>query len=117
MSINDTHDIDDETTKLPDDVPASSVSRRTLMKTAAGVGVAAAAVGVVGVASAASTPSGAGNSGAQSGTTHTSLGSAGPVVVHVTDFGSGTLEVFNGWTRTQVTDRDLATRIARAAKA
>jgi hypothetical protein len=116
MSTNDTHDFDDETTKLPDvDVPTSSVSRRTLMKTAAGVGVAAAAVGVVGVASAASTPESAHSDQSSQGSTTASA--SGPVVLHITDFHAGTIEVFNGWSRTQITDPDLASRIARAARA
>lgn len=117
MSTNDTYDIDDETTRLPDAGDRiSAVSRRTLMKTAAGVGVAAAAVGVVGVAQAASTPDAAHTSDASAVTGSASASAAGPVVVHVTDFGNGTIEVFNGWSRKQITDRDLAARIALAAK-
>jgi hypothetical protein len=116
MSTSDTHDIDDQTTRLPDvETPGTSVSRRTLMKSAAGVGVAAAAIGVVGVA-IGTAHSGAIESEVDDGAAAT-LAGANAVIVHVTDFASGRLEVFNGFTRTQITDRDLAARIARAAKA
>jgi hypothetical protein len=92
-------------------VPA--VSRRTLIKTAAGAGVVAATVGVVGVAQAAAPAA---------ETESTSTGSAattatsGPIVVHVTDLATGAMEVFAEDSRIQITDTDLAARIARAAR-
>jgi nitrous oxide reductase len=36
----------------------------------------------------------------------------GPVVVHVRDLASGTLDVFAGSTHKQIRDRDLAARLA-----
>lgn len=86
----------------------SSVSRRTLMKTAAGVGVAAAAVGFVGVAS--TSPS------EPDVTAPDASAVNGPIVVHLSDLKAGTVEIFTGSDSTQITDHDLAARIARAAQ-
>lgn len=99
---------------------ASAVSRRTLMKTAAGAGVAAAAVGIVGVAHASGAPKQAATAtlaGAPLTVGETAQATAaGPIVVHVTDVRAGTLEVFADDSRTQIHDVDLAARIARAAR-
>jgi hypothetical protein len=98
-----------------DDRAPFAVSRRTLVKTAAGAGVAAAAVGMVGVAHAAGNPStseaAAAGAPLSAGTAHVANG---PVVVHVVDAARGTLDIFTG-VRTQVTDADLANRIVRAS--
>jgi hypothetical protein len=93
------------------DGPSGSVSRRTLMKTAAGAGVVAAAVGAVGTAYAtpyqASMPS----------TPVAGIaGIAGPLVVHVTDLAGGRIDVYTDGVRTEIHDADLAHRIARAAQ-
>jgi hypothetical protein len=90
-----------------------SVSRRTLMKTGAGVGVAAA-VATTGVAFAGPTqgtttgvkPAGAGGSSAD-----------GTLVVHVLDASDGTAEIFTNSARRQIRDRDLVARIVRASRA
>jgi hypothetical protein len=94
-----------------------SVSRRTLVKTAAGAGVVAATVGMVGAAHAAGTPSSE-ESAALTGAPLAAGSSAanGPVVVHVLDAAAGTLEIFTNGSRTQVTNADLANRILRVAK-
>jgi hypothetical protein len=90
----------------------SRVSRRTLMKTGAGVGIAAA-VGYAGVAFAGP-PSG---SAADAKPTGTGRGAVdGPLVVHVIDASAGTVEVFTGSARKQIKDHDLVARIARAAR-
>jgi hypothetical protein len=93
-----------------------SVSRRTLVKTAAGAGVAAAAVGMVGAAHAAGKPASV-ESADLAGAPLAAGSSAanGPVVVHVLDAAAGTLEIFTNGARTQVTDADLANRIVRAS--
>ncbi len=89
-----------------------NVSRRTLMKTGAGVGIAAA-VGTAGVAFAGPTqrtetgakPTGSGGSGAD-----------GTLVVHILDPSKGTVEIFTNSTRKQIKDHDLVARIVRAAR-
>ncbi len=96
------------------------VSRRTLMKTAAGAGIAAATVGIVGVASAATShrPAVAGGAG-QDASGGTAPGGATPVsgqiMVHLVDQAKGTVEVYTPTSLIRITDHDLATRIARAA--
>ncbi len=99
---------------------ATSVNRRTLMKTAAGAGVAAAAVGIVGAAPTTAAPRRSAElshaAGAPvSGATEAASTAAAPLVVHVSDLAKGTLDVFTDGMRTQITDVDLARRIARAA--
>ena len=84
-----------------------SVSRRTLMKTGAGVGVAAA-VATAGVAFAGPTH------GTATGAKPT--GADGAVVVHVLDASKGTAEIFTSSARKQIKDRELVARIVRAAR-
>jgi hypothetical protein len=118
MSIDDT--------SVADAAPAaearSAVSRRTLMKTAAGAGIAAATVGIVGVAhaSGASKPSAGALAGAAPLTVgghagNTAAAAKAPLVVHVTDLAKGQLDVFTNGNRTTIHDSDLANRIAHAA--
>jgi hypothetical protein len=109
----------DDTPNYTPDRPASSVSRRGLMKTAVGAGIAVAVVGTVGIAQAS--PSGKHTdelTGPVTGAALTSDAAManGPVIVHVVD-SAGTLEFFAGETRTQKSDRDLAGRIGRVASA
>ncbi len=116
MSIDDTS-VATGTADVPAPAVHTSVNRRTLMKTAAGAGVAVAAVGLVGVAHAGGTPqstaAGAPLSGAPLAA---SIGSAAaPLVVHVSDLATGTLEIFTNGMRTEVRDIELAQRIAHAA--
>lgn len=90
-----------------------SVSRRTLMKTGAGVGVAAA-VATAGVAFAGPTQR------AETGAKPTGTGGSstdGAVVVHVLDASKGTAEIFTNSARRQIKDHDLVARIVRAARA
>jgi len=93
--------------------PASRrVSRRTLMKTGAGVGVAAA-VGTAGVAFAGPTQ----RTASDAKPTHTGGSNTdGTVVVHILDASKGTAEIFTSSTKKQIKDRDLVARIVRAAR-
>jgi hypothetical protein len=95
----------------------STVSRRTLMKTAVGAGVAVGAVGIVGVSHASGTANQ--TTADQRGLSGASIAAgehnhAGPIVVHVTDVKGGTIDVFADNFRTEIHDPDLAARIARA---
>jgi hypothetical protein len=90
----------------PDISSPSPVSRRRLLATAGGIGVAAATVGIVGATSVHPT-NGAANT----------VNLDGPIVVHLADLSSGTLDIFAGTKHVQVRDTDLATRLARAATA
>ena len=88
------------------------VSRRRLLAAAGGAGVTVAALGAVGAVAA-------GNAYAGSARFPAAASSAevdGPVVVHLRDLASGTVEVFRGTDRIQVNDHALAERIARVAR-
>jgi nitrous oxide reductase len=89
-----------------------TISRRKLVKAAAGVGVAAA-VGAAGIAYA-EPASAAGRS--PSGEASPSASQPdGPVIVHLSDLNRGAIEVFSADSHKRITDHDLAARIARAA--
>jgi hypothetical protein len=97
----------------------SSVSRRRLLASAGGVGVAAAAAGIAGVASAQTgedAAAGAADANDSVGVAAVAAEHDGPVVVHVADLASGTLDVFTGTKHIQIRDKDLATRLSRAAQ-
>jgi hypothetical protein len=75
--------------------------RQALTVTTIGVGLTAGTA--VGVASAFDRP-------------YRRPGDDDTLVVHVRDLAAGTLDVFTGTDRFQVHDRDLATRLAKAAR-
>jgi hypothetical protein len=88
-------------------------SRRSVLRGAAGAGVAGiAATALAGAAApalaAASWPAPA------AGTKD--LDSAEPIVVHVRDARSGEIDVFRGTSQTRVHDRELAARLVRASR-
>ena len=88
-------------------------SRRSVLRGAAGAGVAGiAATALAGAAApalaAASWPA------APAGTKD--LDSAEPIVVHVRDARSGEIDVFRGTSQTRVHDRELAARLVRASR-
>jgi hypothetical protein len=106
----------------PKPEPDEHLSRRSLLHGAAAAGAAGLAVTALGAgvsqaasastrsSSAASSPGSAG-AGSADGAGNAA---AGPIVVHVRDAKSGDIEVFSGTSQTQLTDKDLAARIARA---
>ncbi|MDG4833106.1 hypothetical protein O7627_27925 [Solwaraspora sp. WMMD1047] len=80
------------------------VSRRQVLTIAASAGVGAAAVGVTGLSFATDGLVGGGGAG-----------DGQPIVVHLRDAASGTLDIFVGEARIEVKDRDLAARLQKAA--
>ena len=102
-------------------VPATTgrqpgVSRRSVLRGAAGAGAAglavAAVAGTAGPALAAATSASSRKQAART----TEAAPAGPVVVHVRDARSGEMDVFAGTSHTRLRDPDLASRLARAAR-
>ena len=83
-----------------------SLSRRSLLRGAAGAGAAGLAAGAL-TTTGALKPTGAGAA---------TLNNATPLVVHVRDARTGDIEVFAGTTQTRLRDRDLAARIAGAVR-
>jgi len=97
------------------DLDDSALSRRTVLKGAAGVGAAGlAASALAGVALPA-----AATVKATARTTHgpASDDAAGEaIVVHVRDAAAGEIDVFRGTTQIRLHDRDLAARLVRASR-
>jgi nitrous oxide reductase len=79
-------------------------SRRKVLTTTAVVGVGAAAVSVTGLSLANDRRETAASA------------AGGQLVVHVRDVKAGTLDIFLGTNRIQVRDKDLAARLAVAAR-
>jgi hypothetical protein len=96
--------------------PGAGPSRRSMLRGAGAVGAvglaAAVGVGTAGAASAATRPA-----ADRRTADHAAAPAAGtPVVVYLRDAAKGELEVFSGTSRTVVVDRELAARLAQAAR-
>jgi hypothetical protein len=96
-----------------------SLSRRSMLKGAAGVGAAGiAATALAGAAvPAAAVPAAAATKAPVRATRGPEEAKADEaIVVHVRDAASGELDVFRGTTQTRLHDRTLAARIVRASR-
>ncbi|MGD0555444.1 MAG: hypothetical protein ABSA93_10745 [Streptosporangiaceae bacterium] len=82
-----------------------------MLRGAAGLGVAGLAVGVL--AGTAAEPAAAATS---AGTNTGSAEHQQPLVVHVHDARTGVVDLYTGTQHVRVTDRELAARLARAAR-
>ncbi len=95
--------------------PAGRLTRRSLLRGAATAGAAGLAVTAMGAAAGPALASA--SQPAVPGQAHDQQGHHGrhePIVVHVRDARSGDIEVFAGTRQSQLRDKDLAARIARA---
>ena len=91
-------------------IVSATTSRRTMLKGAAAAGVTAATAGVVADILFAG-PASAAERGSSS-----TADSDGDLVAHVRDAKSGHIDLYVGTRHVRVTDRTLATRLARAAR-
>lgn len=82
--------------------PWPRLTRRQTLTAAASATLGAAALTVPGLSAAQNNPSAAGSKD-------------DPIVVHLRDAASGTMDVFVGTSRIEVRDRGLAERLQRAA--
>jgi predicted nicotinamide N-methyase len=99
--------------KTHQDSTTPDLSRRSLLQSAAGAGLAVTAAATLGVAATAATHVNAPS--AASATPDNAAASADKsLVVHVRDIKTGDIEVFSGTNQTRVRDRALAARIAKA---
>jgi hypothetical protein len=103
--------------------PAPSVSRRSMLRGAAGVGAAGfAAAAVASTATpalAAPRPAAPAGKAAPADAGPADAGPAGaaePVVVHLRDAASGEMDIFAGTSHTRLRDPDLAARLTRAVR-
>jgi hypothetical protein len=94
-------------------VEPAGLSRRSMLRGAAGMGAAGIAAGVLagGALPAAAQTNATAGSARGAGLTRAG---AEPVVVHVRDVAAGEMDVFRGTTHTRVRDRELAARLVRA---
>ncbi|MFC3504523.1 hypothetical protein ACFOOK_26640 [Micromonospora krabiensis] len=83
--------------------PWPRLTRRQTLTAAASATLGAAALTVPGLSAAQNAPTADGDTD-------------GPIVVHLRDAASGTLDVFVGTSRIEVRDRALADRLKRAAR-
>lgn len=88
--------------------PSPGVSRRAVLTGAAGAGALAATGGVFGAAGAAAAQTSSRGGSDSAGTDQ--------VVAHVRDVRSGLVDVYVGERLVSVRDRELASRLARAAR-
>jgi nitrous oxide reductase len=88
------------------------LSRRSLLQSAAGAGLAVTAVTALGAAVGTGIGTSTGHVADATASSHVTA--AGPLVVHVRDIKTGDIEVFSGTSQTRVRDRALAARIAQA---
>ena len=101
----------------PTTEPAPSVSRRSMLRGAAGVG--AAGLATAAVARTAAPALATARPAAPAGGSAPSAGPADasePVVVHLRDATSGEMDIFAGTSHTRLRDPDLAARLTRAAR-
>jgi predicted secreted protein len=97
------------------DLDDSGLSRRTMLKGAAGVGAAGLAASAL---ASVALPAAAATKAQVRATRGQSSDAAGDeaIVVHVRDAASGEIDVFRGTTQTRLHDRDLAARLVRASR-
>ncbi len=98
-----------------------SLSRRSMLRGAAGAGaagLAAAAVASAAPALAAATSAAATSAAPTTKAGHSAgtAGAAEPVVVHLRDARSGEMDIFAGTSHTRLRDPDLAARLTRAVR-
>ncbi len=106
----------------PERTPRSDLSRRSVLRTAAGAGVAGlAASAIIGAAGPvfAATAGAARRAGSRPRSDHATAAASGQhapgdLVVHVRDAGSGEMDVFTGTSQIRLRDKDLAARLIRA---
>jgi hypothetical protein len=91
-----------------EDVPGTT--RRGMLRGAAGLGAAGAAMAVL-VRTAGPATAAAATQAADQGAEHQE-----PLVVHVHDAQTGVVDLYTGTRHVRVTDRELAARLARAAR-
>ena len=99
--------------------PGRRLTRRSLLRGAATAGAAGLAVTAIGAAASpavAATRTPTPNAADASHGHGEASTAAGPIMVHVRDAKSGDIEVFSGTSQTRLRDKDLAARIARAAR-
>ncbi|HEX3489276.1 MAG TPA: hypothetical protein VHU92_08025 [Streptosporangiaceae bacterium] len=110
---------DDLTAATP--VPASQgpISRRSVLRTAAGAGLAAGTLAATGVPALAATTRTAAHPAPRHGAgadPHAETGTDEPIVVHLRNARTGEIDIFRGTSQTRVHDHALAAQLIRASR-
>ena len=92
------------------------LSRRSVIRGAAGLAGAGLAAGAMAGAIAAPAAAAAAQPARPAGPPAGDAGSAGPVIVHVRDVTSGEMDVFAGTSHARLTDPSLAARLVRGVR-
>jgi hypothetical protein len=99
---------------LPENAEPSRLSRRSMLRGAAGAG--AAGLAMTALASPALAASQHGHAATESEHVPDHVADGEPVVVHVRDIRSGEMDVYHGTSHVRLQDRALAARLARASE-
>ena len=110
---------DDLTAATP--VPASQgpISRRSVLRTAAGAGLAAGALATTGVPALAATTRTSAHPAPRHGNAadpHAGPAADEPIVVHLRNARTGEIDIFRGTSQTRVHDHALAAQLIRASR-
>jgi hypothetical protein len=110
---------DDLTAATP--VPASQgpLSRRSVLRTAAGAGLAAGTLAATGVPALAATTRTATHPAPRHGTgadPHADTAADEPIVVHLRNARTGEIDIFRGTSQTRLHDHALAAQLIRASR-
>jgi hypothetical protein len=105
----------DDLTAVPQEQPGPS--RRSVLRTAAGAGLAATALAATSAAPAlAATRATARNSAADHHADAGHQAASEPIVVHLRDARTGEIDVFRGTSQTRLHDHALAAALIRASR-
>ncbi|HEY2509127.1 MAG TPA: hypothetical protein VGI58_21630 [Streptosporangiaceae bacterium] len=115
-----THDQTDETPEFADspvtEEERNHLSRRSVLRRAAGVGTVGLAVAVGGSAAAAALSSRShGNTSTAQSADVTRVAGSGPIVIYLADPRSGEMDIFAGTGQTHHTNRAMAAMVASMA--
>jgi hypothetical protein len=104
---------------LPDNAESARLSRRSMLRGAAGAGAAGLAMTALASPALASTALGASQhekAGPETEHVPDHIADGEAVVVHVRDVRSGEMDVYRGTSHVRLQDRALAARLARASE-
>lgn len=107
----------DDPTAVP--APRGPLSRRSVLRTAAGAGLAAGALATTGLPALAATTRTAADPASRHGAgadPHAATTAHEPIVVHLRDARTGEIDIFRGTSQTRVHDHALAAQLIRASR-
>jgi predicted nicotinamide N-methyase len=101
---------------MPGHEDMAGVSRRSVLRTAAGAGLAATAVAAAGAPALAATRHAPAAPDTQHDTSHDATDVAEPIVAHLRDARTGEIDLFRGTSQVRLHDQALAAQLIRASR-